>query len=204
MDSSSAGAPCILQNCLSVNGTLELARSATQTPSWTIQDGAFDHTATLFYDGQNANPAYTFFDYNAFLTNQARLETNGANDVVVTNFAWEVGPLGNYYQPSNSPLINVGGRTANLVGLYHYTVTTNLVSGLEVKETNSVIDIGYHFVAVDSHGVPIDTNGDGIPDYLEDANGNGTVDSGEIGWNIIGDLGLKVIITRPKSNSVLP
>jgi len=49
-----------------------------------------------------------------------------------------------------------------------------------------------------------DTNGDGIPDYLEDANGNGLVDSGEIGWNIVGDLGLNVIIDRPRNGSTLP
>jgi hypothetical protein len=51
---------------------------------------------------------------------------------------------------------------------------------------------------------PVDSNGDGILDYLEDANGNGLVDSGEIAWNIPGDLGLKVIITRPRNGSTLP
>jgi len=66
------------------------------------------------------------------------------------------------------------------------------------------VDIGYHYVAVDTNGIPFDTNGDGIPDYLEDINGNGLVDSGEIGWNIFGDLGLRVLIIRPKSGSSLP
>ena len=53
----------------------------------------------------------------------------------------------------------------------------------------------------------IDTDGDGIPDYLEDRNGNGTVDSGETDWqnsNGAADLGLKVWITEPKSNSNIP
>ena len=66
------------------------------------------------------------------------------------------------------------------------------------------MDIGYHYVATDAYGNPLDSNGDGIPDYLEDVNGNGLVDSGEIGWNVVGDLGLKVLITRPKNGGILP
>jgi hypothetical protein len=93
----------------------------------------------------------------------------------------------------------MGNTNANLLGLYHFTTQTN-----QVKETNSVVDIGYHYVAVDANGNPIDTNSDGIPDYWEDANGNGLVDSGEIGWNIYGDLGLKVLITRPRNGTTLP
>ena len=39
---------------------------------------------------------------------------------------------------------------------------------------------------------------------MSDLNGNGVVDSGEIGWNILGDLGLKVLITQPNNNSIIP
>ena len=39
------------------------------------------------------------------------------------------------------------------------------------------------------------------PDYLEDAKGNGAVNSGETDWNSASDLGLKVWVIRPKSNS---
>ena len=85
------------------------------------------------------------------------------------------------------------------MGLYHFTVTTNNV----IEGTNTV-SIGFHYVAVDANGNPLDTNEDGIPDYLEDANGNGVVDSGEINWQVNGDLGLQVWITRPQNNSVIP
>jgi len=43
----------------------------------------------------------------------------------------------------------------------------------QVPETNSIVDIGYHYVATDTHGNPLDSNGNGTPDYLEDVNGNG-------------------------------
>ena len=79
-------------------------------------------------------------------------------------------------------MINKGHTTADQVGLYHYTVVTNMVSNLEIKETNSVVDIGYHYVAVGTNGVPIDNNGNAIPDYIEDVNGNGLLDSGETPW----------------------
>ena len=55
-------------------------------------------------------------------------------------------------------------------------------------EGTSTVDIGYHYVATDAYGNPLDTDGDGIPDYIEDANGNGTVDSGETDWQSATDL----------------
>ena len=62
-----------------------------------------------------------------------------------------------------------------ILGLYHFTTQTN-----QVKETNSIVDIGYHYVAVNAYGQPVDSNGDGIPDYLEDANGDGLFDVGDL------------------------
>ena len=142
---------------------------------------------------------------NAYWNCNKQLNPTNASDLTLSSaIAYQTGPLGIFYQLANSPLVNTGSCTADLAGLYHYTVTTNLVGGFEIKETNSVVDIGLHYVAVDANGNPIDTNGDGIPDYLSDANGNGAVDSGEIGWNITGDLGLKVLITRPKNGSIVP
>ena len=74
----------------------------------------------------------------------------------------------------------------------------------EVKETNSLVDIGYHYVALKGSGQPDDADGDGTSDYLEDANGNAAVDSGETDWQSATDLGLKVLITRPKNNYIIP
>ena len=49
-----------------------------------------------------------------------------------------------------------------------------------------------------------DTDGDGITDHQEDRNGNGAIDTGETDWQSATDLGLKVWITEPKSNSNIP
>jgi hypothetical protein len=191
-----------LRNCTFYGGSLYADHwSRTTWPVW-IENCAFNGTDfSNFNDYSGGNTNETYCNFNAFITNQTRLPVLGTHDVIVTNnsFNWQSSWLGNYYLPTNSWLINAGSVTADIVGLYHFTTQTN-----QVKETNSVVDIGYHYVGVNQYGNPLDANGDGIPDYLEDANGNGLVDSGEIGWNIAGDLGLKVLITRPKNNSVVP
>lgn len=192
-----------LRNCTFHGGQLYLQREGASWPIW-IENCAFDNTA-MSMDDPSGGTNVTYSDFNAFLTNAALTSVVGTHCVSnIISFNWESGPLGNYYQPSNNPTIQKGSVEASVVGLYHYTVTTNLIGGYEIKETNSIVTIGYHYVATDAYGNPIDTNGDGIPDYLEDINGNGLVDSGELGWNITGDPGLTVLITEPKNNSVIP
>jgi alpha-L-rhamnosidase len=169
---SSDGAIAYFRNNLFYGGVFDVFLGNTNS---VIRDNLFDGTAipnegNSYYGGYNG--------YNkGYATNCDRLLPSYASDVLVTNFTYQTGPLGNYYQTNNSPLINVGSTTADLVGLYHYTTTTN-----QVKETNSIVDIGFHYVAVDTNGAPFDTDGGGGPDYLEDANGNGTVDAGESDW----------------------
>jgi hypothetical protein len=135
------------------------------TGAFTNTDNAFDR-GWVYLDGSVSNNAYL---------NGVTLQSTLQPGDLVTNLAWVTGPLGNYYQSTNSPLINHGSRTADLAGLYHYTTETN-----QLQETNSVVDIGYHYVAFDSNGNPLDTDGDGIPDYLEDTNGNGVYDAGDL------------------------
>src|SRR5262249_55229984 len=134
----------------------------------------------LFEKTRLTNVLYVAFAYNGYLTNQDRIAS--AHDVVLTNLDYQLGPLGSYYYPTNggylSRLINAGSRSADLAGLFHYTTQTN-----QVRETNSTVDIGLHYVAVDANGNPFDTDQDGVPDYLADQNGNGRYDSGETPWN---------------------
>lgn len=119
--------------------------------------------------------------YNAYLNCTNYLIPTNTTDIFSNNsLAYQTSWFGSFYQPTNSPLLNMGSTNANLVGLYHFTVTTN-----QVVEGTNIVSIGYHYVAAGTNGLPLDTNGDGIPDYLEDANGDGIFDTGDLGdWQI--------------------
>jgi len=162
---------------------------------WTFKDNLFDTT--------NIGPplAGDVCSNNAYLSTNTLTGPSNVTDVVLlASPAYQVGTLGQYYYPTSlTSLLHKGSRLASDAGLYHYTITTN-----NVIESNSVVSIGFHFVATDPSGNPLDANGDGIPDYIEDANGDGFVSSGEIGWNLTNDLGLTVIITQPVNNSKIP
>lgn len=138
------------------------------TAAYTHTDNAFDG-CWVSLDGTAS--------HNAYLNGATLLSEDYQPGDIVTNLTWETGPLGGFYQPTNGPLIDAGSTNANLLGLYHYTTLTN-----QVKETNSLVDIGYHYVALDSERNAHDIDQDGVPDFLEDANGNGQLDPGETSW----------------------
>jgi hypothetical protein len=103
--------------------------------------------------------------------------TDGTHEQMLTSAPpYQSGNFGNFYLPTNTPLYHAGSTTADQLGLYHYTTQTN-----QVKETNDTVSIGLHYLAA-TNGLPMDADGDGIPDYVEDANGNGIVDWNETSW----------------------
>jgi hypothetical protein len=191
-----------LENCTALNGGLTMDRSSAVV--WLVENCSFDGTGfngSDIYGGTN----HTTIDHNAYNTNNlswqnytingscnGKLEVTGSSDLLVTNYNWESSWFGDFYLPASSALIDRGSTTADQVGLYHFTTQTN-----QIPETNSTVDIGYHYVASDQYGNPLDSNGNGIPDYLEDSAGNG---SGN--WDTT--LLLNVIITQPRNGSVLP
>ena len=149
-------------------GTVTLNRNGST--AWLCKDNLFDQSTI------SATASLTHGN-NGYVTNANRLSPNQATDKILTNAPiYQTSFLGNYYYPTNggllSTLLNAGSRSATNAGLYHYTVTTN-----QVQETNSTVDIGFHYVAEDTKGVLIDSNGDGLSDYLQDRNGNGVYDS---------------------------
>jgi len=96
-----------------------------------------------------------------------------------------------------SLLVNAGSRTAAAAGLYHHTTRTD-----QTKDS-STVDIGFHYIGLNG-SQPNDYDLDGIADYSEDWDGDGSLDSGEINWQSASDLGFSVFITEPKSNSNFP
>lgn len=181
------------------DGSMVLDPTTTSQGNWILENNLFD--GMQFY--QNAAQPLDH-DYNAYWTNAAfdllfdefvvyngfttsdqlapassdNGSTDGSNDKIFTSTPpYQSGPFGNFYMAPNTVLANSGGTTADQLGLYHYTTAID-----QIVQGNSPVDIGLHYLAA-SNGpagwVPLDTDGDGIPDYVEDANGNGIVDSGE-------------------------
>lgn len=192
-------AEAYLFNNLFYSGTVYY-RYRGDNPILQAYDNLFDATTIT----KGAGSEVFTHDHNAYITNQNRLTPNGANDVILTNSpTYLTSHLGRYYYPDDdgllSLLLDAGSRNADAAGLYHFTLRPD-----QTKETTSVVDIGYHYVATNANGQPQDYDGDGVPDYLEDRNGNGTVESGETDWQTATDLGLRVIITEPKRTSNLP
>jgi hypothetical protein len=167
-------------------GNVILSRSGSA--SWLFKDNLFDRS-TISTSGTLTH------SNNAYVTGYSRLSPTNASDVVLTNIPiYLKSYLGNCYYPTNggllSTLINAGSRSATNALLYHYCTTTN-----QVKESSSTVDIGFHYVATDSNGNPIDTDGDGIADYLADTNGNGFQEFGELTFGIT--------VENPVNGSVL-
>jgi len=173
----------------------ELSVTHHNTGSYTFRDNLFIQTSNTLTGSIN------YCSNNAYVTTNFGVLSPTNSDVFLTNSpAFETGALGQYYYPATQTnLIHEGSQSAPAAGLYHYTVTTN-----NIIEGANIVSIGFHYVAVGSNGLPLDTNGDGTPDYLEDAIGNGLVNSGEIDWQAAGDMGLTVIITQPVNNSTIP
>lgn len=195
------------QNCTFYNGQMLMKRYYGGSPSfWQIQNCAFDGTCLITYDELNGDTNSTYIDYNAYnpsntswttypfswwgAPNTNALEIAGPHDLTVTNYNWQAGYSGDFYLPTNSLLINAGSINASMLGLFHYTTTTN-----QAKEANSTVDVGYHYIAVGADGLPVDSDGDGVSDMLEDFNGNGITDLGESPFGIT--------IESPQNNSVV-
>ena len=146
-----------------------------------LRDNVFDSVVLeALFDPPPIHSHNAYINVRDFRGNPARLEPPQPNDVVLAGFNYVAGLLGPFYQPTNSPLLNAGSRSAAEAGLYHFTVLTpQTKAGLL---GNGQVSIGYHYVALDAQGQPLDTDGDGLPDYLEDVNGNGAGADDPTSW----------------------
>ena len=155
--------PLTLYNNTFRAGTLILTNHQSSLTNWNFFDNLFDQTS-LMAVGTNAN------GYNGYFVTTNLAYSSGGN-VTVTNVSYQAGALGSFYILTNSgmaALLNAGSRNATNAGLYHFTMTPD-----NVRETNSVVDIGFHYAVVS------DANGDGIGDYLQDLDQDGMADAWE-------------------------
>jgi hypothetical protein len=137
---SSGGAVAIWNNLFHGGAFHITYYTPTGTPEWVIRENAFDRTYVTFY-----SEFYTHCN-NAYITDSNKLGTADVSAVTLNAMRYVKGPLGDYYQLNKAPntLVGKGGRTAADAGLFHYTTAFN-----QEKEGDSVLDIGYHYVALD-------------------------------------------------------
>jgi hypothetical protein len=142
---------------------------------WRILDILWDGTGLSFGGNGNYQSMVTRH-HNGFHDTVNNL--GGTENRTLDELVYGSGTLGTRYIGSTVPalaLVDHGSRLASGAGLYHYTMQSN-----QQKEGSSQVDIGFHYVATDGQGNPLDSDGDGLPDYVEDADGDGTYDSGDI------------------------
>lgn len=98
--------------------------------------------------------------------------------------AYQLGPLGSHYLHAVSPLFNKGSRTPASASLFQHTTRVDQAKDGEEIEPPlpNQVNIGPHYIATlgATSKVPRDSDSDSIPDYVEDANGNGAADSTEL------------------------
>jgi hypothetical protein len=170
--------------------------------NWVLRDNLFDrvnivqdvdfgrgHQQPLDFSHNGYRPLTAnelYWDYFWFypwgVYNSAQLQStptsDGSREVILSNApSYQAGPFGNFYLPDTTPLYGAGSTNAGALGLAQYTTSTN-----QIKEgATHQVNIGLHYVVATNFQPstlnlqPIDTDGDGIPDFMEDANGDGFV-----------------------------
>jgi Bacterial Ig domain len=159
MEVSSVGPPpsgrpnIYLQNCTMRGGALDIIE---QLYHWPVKvfDCAFDGTEIYVSDSDSADD-FTCHN-NAYLTGASTLP-NDQNDVAVSGFNWQPGPLGNFYLPPGSPLVDAnnqaGDPTADSISVptgYNgdwTTLASFTTDPVYQTPDTGPVDIGYHYPA---------------------------------------------------------
>ncbi len=190
-----------LYNNLFCEGQMFINPIPATAGNWTFKDNLFDKVAFELYKFDEPWAATLENDYNGYwprttlgqgiwapqvahiLIDPANAAAYAANDRLLTATpAYQTGPLGDYYLNPSSELYSSppnpdkrGSRSVADAGLYHYT-TLAAAQTKDGEQPGNVI-IGRHYVATTGPNStqPVDSEtptGDGLPDYVEDANGN--------------------------------
>ncbi|HTI70004.1 MAG TPA: hypothetical protein VMF06_08560 [Candidatus Limnocylindria bacterium] len=182
-----------VSNCLFYYSSLNLA--PTGGADWIFSDNILDHSG--FVQGSSPIPNS---HHNAYVGMNNYLGPGlGTGDQILGSLAYASGTLGNYYLPASSPqLLNRGSRFASDAGLFHYTsFASNLKEGGEVVNESDAfsktVNIGPHYLSMSAGGKPVDSDSDGIADYIEDANGDGVSQTTESSWNTANSGPLEIV-----------
>ena len=104
--------------------------------TWTLGDNFFDQS--LVDDGGLPLTA----THNAYFQATNCLSDEEA-PMVLTHWTYQAGPLGPFYQPTNSALLRSGSRSGSESCLYHFTTQLD-----QQKAATSPVSIGVHYAAL--------------------------------------------------------
>ena len=169
-----------MRNCFFRKGMLGLTKN-TGVTTWNFKANFFDLAALYNTLGSGVSLGASF---NGYRTGATRLPGEVSYQEVTT-FNHLVERLGEYYYTlpgavdTLNDLVDTGDVTSSVAGLFHHTV--NGVT--QAKDAGVKVDIGWHYIALNPSGLPVDTDGDGVPDYVEDRNGDSIKQANETGWS---------------------
>ncbi len=175
--------------------------SVSSGTNWTFTDNIFDHVMFVSDDyginngpiGVNHHNAYVGMAVLPSGANRLSPAASAMTDPDLLFLNYESGPLGDFYLPTSaSELIGKGSRSGSAAGEFHFTCQTN-------QQSPGQVSIGAHYLALASTGA-IDSNNDGVPNFVADRNRDGTEDLDEMRWQNAATGGLRII--SPASNSV--
>jgi hypothetical protein len=175
------------RNNLFWRGTLSVAYdNGTYNYYWNVKDNLFDGSSQTLGGGATGyvSRMTNGFTSGTTVTFAGTGDKTGLSTDYQNNGAW-----GNRYYPASgtapslATLIDIGNQTREAAGLYHFTVKS-ANSTKEAADASTTVDVGYHYVGLDGSGRPNDSDGDGLPDYVEDRDGDAVADSSETNWQV--------------------
>lgn len=167
--------------------TLMVSSSTGSNPYWILKDNQFDGGSISGYLGYS----WCMVSHNGHLsTVSSPYGGTSSRSVLAMSYTSSPNGLGTWYQ-NTTDLENYGSRLATSAGLFNFSIRPAASASVDTPNDVANVDIGFHYVRTSPGGVIYDTDGDNMPDYLEDLNGNGATfqETGETRYDISNNLG---------------
>jgi hypothetical protein len=168
-------------NNLFYDSDIWLSDISNPSIAWTFTDDLFDNST---FHGQNKVAVNHNNGYVNMAPNHLSPTTQTGSNPDLASLAYQSGPLGHFYLPNATPIVGAGSRSPGAAGLFHFTtrVDNEKEGGLPGQ-----VNIGPAYLALDNTGGPVDQDGDQVPDFLEDRNGDGLSQDTESSWTTAND-----------------